>query len=212
MAKSYALRLKAVLPKLSPHNSVSSDEFLPGRSSALLAQALKRSWILINIADDSSLRAPSSLPSRFPGTLSRRIFNQGSEQDSKPKTEPGASLEDNDSMALKSPTSESAEKDPRKLSLGGTGFATKTHGYELSLFSPDLPALSEIDQWASQGNPQKYDYLLQSGGNTLALAYHDSCGELKARVSLAAWIFRLSLAGEEHSVNNTRIAVCNRFN
>lgn len=211
MAKSYALRLKAVLPKLSPKNSGSSDELLPGRSSALLAQALKRSLILINVSDDSSIRVPSGLPSKTPETLPSRKINQDSvaEQESKTQTGSSASLEDIDSMILKNPTTESAEKNLKKLSQRGIGFATKRHGYELSLFSPDLPTLSEIGQWASQGNPQKYDDLLQSAGNTLALAYNDSCGELKARVSLAAWIFRLSLAGEEHSVNNTRLAVCN---
>ena len=213
MAKSYALRLKVVLPKLSPNNSGSSDPLLPCRSMALLAQALKRSLILINVADDFSIRAPSGLPSKAPEKSPSRNINQGPVVvlDAEAKTGSSASTEETEPIIRKNLTSESAEKNPKNFSLRGTGCATKSHDYELSLFSPDLPVLSEIGQWASQENPQKYDDLLQSAGNTLALVYNDSCGELKARVSLAAWVFRLSLAGEEHSVNNTRRAVCNRY-
>lgn len=205
-AKKYALRLKALLPNTSQDISVSSDDFLSSRPSALLAEARKRSLVLINIADDSSPGASRILSSITPKTSQRRNISETSvvEQGPEKITKSDLSIENNDLMALNPPFSGSDyEKDPRNaahldLSCGETGFTS----IESSLFSTDFPALSENAQWASQGNPQQYDDHLRSAGNALALSYNNHCGDLKARASLAAWICKLSLAGDEHSVNN----------
>lgn len=188
---------------------MSSDESLPGRSSALLAEALKQSWILINIADDSSPREPSGLPLKSPVTPPRRNINEDSfaEQDSETKRESAALLENIDVMALKGPTRErDSEINPRivtrrDLSFGVTDLSANSSCPESSLLSTDLSAPSEAGQWASQGSPQESDDQLRSAGTALAIAYKNNCGELKARGSLASWICKLSLAGEEHSVN-----------
>lgn len=204
-AKKYALRLKALLPNTSQDISVSSDDLLPRRPSALLVEALKRSLVLINIADDCLPGASRILPSKLPETFQRRNINEKIviEQGSEKITKSGPSIENIDLMAGNPFSDNDHEKDPRNAALLDRSFGeTSSKSIESSLFSTDLSALSEDAQWTSQGNPQKYDDHLRSAGNALALTYNIDCGALNARASLAAWICKLSLAGDEHSVNN----------
>lgn len=208
-AKEYASRLKTLLPKFA-RNNLSSVDGLLSRPSALLAEGLKRSLILITIADDSSQESLSNLPSNLPGSLLRRNINENSlvEQGSQTRRISAKTLEHLDAMALNNSTSETDyKKDPRNathpdLSCDVTGFATKTHGFESSLFSTNSRVLPEKGLWVLQGNPQRYDDQLRSAGNALALAYNNNSGDLKAQGFLSAWICNLALAGEEHSVSN----------
>lgn len=202
--ESYALRLKALLPNTLRDTSVSSDELLPSRSLALLAEAIKRSLILINVAGDSSRGVQSSLVLRFRETIASRTANRSSviEQDSEISTKFGL-------MSLTNPASKiNSRSNPRKATHsnrspeGGIGLTSNTHGNETPLLSGDLPTKMEIGRRALQESPQQKDDQLRAAGNALASAYINRPEEVKSQGFLAAWICKLSLAGEEHSVSN----------
>lgn len=162
----------------------------------------------MNLADGSLSKKPSNSSSNSLGQLRRREINKDPavEQDSETITKSSASLQVIDANAPKDLNSErTPEKDSSKAtrlvhSVGPTGIATDTHGFESSVFSINLPELPANTRWPSQ-NPQQHDDQLRSAGKELASVCKNHCGQLKAREAIAAWICNLSLAGEEQSVN-----------
>lgn len=186
-----------------------SDELSSSRASARLTEAVERSLILINIADSSLPRAPSSLPLKIPGIP--RTTNKASpvEQDSETRTGFDGLFDDSDMIALTNPAPKTDSGKPPRTAThfnrppeGVTACTSKIHDSEFLLTSGNLASELETGWCALQGNPQQNDDQLRAAGNRLALAYKKKPEESKSQGFIAAWICKLSLAGEEHSVGN----------
>ena len=103
------------------------------------------------------------------------------------------------------------QRGPHMIDSANTAFPTispknRSSKAKISSLDPalDLDGLKrhlEEDQLISQLNPQHDDDRLRLIGANVGEAYIKNRGDFKVRCAMAAWICRLSLAGDEHSVS-----------
>lgn len=204
--RDYIATLKAHLSNNFRYPSSSfSREF-----SALLSKALKRCIILIDNAVCCSPEGWSNMFSKFPPTLPIPELNEGPV--SKQNTESDARFTPIfENFGWMDPTTS-----PSYIKYNLDRFKNSGHYDDASKSSwseepsyGSIPSLSfdgasfplGKGQLNIQQNPSQSDDQLRSNGDILALSYVQDRETPKAQSALAAWICKISLAGDEHSVS-----------